>query len=234
MRAYLSYGGGVNSTALMLLLKREGVDFEAVFADHGGDYPETYEYIRYLHELGHPITVIKPNASGCSTIEEYALKYRILPSMQVRWCTRKFKIEPLMNYYEKPCIEYIGFSADERRRADRYHRTTWRRWKRGTEVRFPLVKRGITRQGCINIIKDAGLQVPIASGCWFCPFMSKLKIRKLYATYPDLYARRKRMEAKSVERGGFYFGHEGRPMSAIAPESMPPLERWSEKARGGS
>lgn len=116
-------------------------------------------------------------------------------------------------------------------RGGRYHSTTWKRWKREAEVRFPLVERNITRQGCINIIKNAGLRVPIASGCWFCPFMSKLKIRKLYATYPNLYERRKRMEAKAVERGGFYFDHEGRPMSAIAPEDMPPLEQWSKPAR---
>jgi len=41
MRKYLSHGVGVNSTALMLLLEDEGVEFESVFVDHGGDYPET-------------------------------------------------------------------------------------------------------------------------------------------------------------------------------------------------
>ena len=45
MKEYLSFGGGVNSTALMLLLLDEGIEFESVFVNHGGDYPETYEYV---------------------------------------------------------------------------------------------------------------------------------------------------------------------------------------------
>jgi len=47
MKKYLSHGMGVNSTALMLLLEDEGIEFESVFIDHGGDYPETYEYVNY-------------------------------------------------------------------------------------------------------------------------------------------------------------------------------------------
>lgn len=41
VKRYLSYGGGVNSTALLLLMHDEGLDFEAVFVDHGTDYPQT-------------------------------------------------------------------------------------------------------------------------------------------------------------------------------------------------
>jgi len=40
MKNYLSHGMGVNSTALMLLLADEGIEFESVFVYHGGDYPE--------------------------------------------------------------------------------------------------------------------------------------------------------------------------------------------------
>jgi 3'-phosphoadenosine 5'-phosphosulfate sulfotransferase (PAPS reductase)/FAD synthetase len=58
---YLSFGAGVNSTALMLYLLDRGVDFEAVFVNHGTDYPETYEYVQYLKDNGYRITVIKPN-----------------------------------------------------------------------------------------------------------------------------------------------------------------------------
>ena len=48
MPHYLSMGFGVNSVALFLLMERLGMDFEAVFVDHGGDYPETYEYAKYF------------------------------------------------------------------------------------------------------------------------------------------------------------------------------------------
>ena len=45
-RHVLSFGGGVNSAALMVVLLREGLPFdEAVFADTGGEVPETYQYL---------------------------------------------------------------------------------------------------------------------------------------------------------------------------------------------
>ena len=49
-RRYLSFGGGVNSTALMLWLLDQGIDFEAVYADHGCDWPETRAYVAMLTE----------------------------------------------------------------------------------------------------------------------------------------------------------------------------------------
>lgn len=39
MNEYLSYGAGVNSTALMLYLLDQGWDGEIIFVDHGGDHP---------------------------------------------------------------------------------------------------------------------------------------------------------------------------------------------------
>lgn len=44
MKKYLSFGGGVNSVAMMLMLLDQKDDFEAIFVDHGTDWPETYEY----------------------------------------------------------------------------------------------------------------------------------------------------------------------------------------------
>ena len=45
-RHVLSFGGGVNSVALMVVLLQEGLPFdEAVFADTGGEVPETYQYL---------------------------------------------------------------------------------------------------------------------------------------------------------------------------------------------
>jgi len=43
-RHYLSFGGGVNSVAMLLmLLDTKEYEFEAVFVDTGCEYPETYE-----------------------------------------------------------------------------------------------------------------------------------------------------------------------------------------------
>jgi 3'-phosphoadenosine 5'-phosphosulfate sulfotransferase (PAPS reductase)/FAD synthetase len=64
MMSYLSFGGGVNSTALLIYLKERGEDFETIFVNHGGDWPETYEYVNYLRDEGYEIKEIIPNEAG--------------------------------------------------------------------------------------------------------------------------------------------------------------------------
>lgn len=70
-KEYLSFGGGVNSVALYLLLEQKGVEFEAIFVNHETDYPETYEYVDYLRDQGFKITEIKPNYEGYSKKKDY-------------------------------------------------------------------------------------------------------------------------------------------------------------------
>lgn len=189
IKRYLSYGGGVNSTALMLLLEQQGLKFESIFVDHGVDYPWTYEYVKYLQAEGHPITVIKPCVDGCHTIEEYWLKYRTPPTRTNRWCTWKFKIEPFLNYIKHPAIVYVGISADERERR--------RRSYPGIEdvtIEHPLIDLGIDRLECERMILRAGLKLPRKSGCWCCPFHPETGETMRIFGYHDLLERRKRLE----------------------------------------
>ena len=226
MKHYLSHGGGVNSTALMLLLEREGGEFEGVFVDHGGDYPETYDYIRYLQEHGHKIIILKPNVNGCPTIEDYCIKYKILPSIWVRWCTEKFKITPLTKYFEKPCVCFVGIDAGERKRVIKAYR---QRAGKGVKIKYPLLERGITREECKRIITDAGLKVPRRSGCWLCPYMNHKEVRKLYVKYPDFYARRKHLE--EINPRGYRFDRNGISMSSIVGEDTRRLDEFCKTGR---
>lgn len=222
MKKYLSHGMGVNSTALMLLLEDEGIEFENVFVNHGGDYPETYEYLNYLQDEGRKITVLIPNCSGCHTIEEYALKHNLFPGIKFRWCTMKFKVDVLHSYYEHPCIDYIGISAEEAHRCRATH-------PEGLEVRYLLVEKGLTRKNCEEIIAGHGLKIPRRSGCWCCPFMRKAEVRRLFLEHPDLYKRRKHLEenvlfsSRNTRSKPFYLSGQGKSVSEMAMEHTPPL-----------
>ncbi len=188
IKMYLSYGGGVNSTAMLLLLKDEGWEFESVYVDHGCDWPETIEYVRMMREVwDYPITILKPFVQGCKTLEEYLQKYKMIPSRANRWCTGKFKIRPLHQYAEKPCFQLIGFSTDEENRAKISLRE-------GIENRFPLLEYRVSRKGCEKIIRDHHLPVPIKSGCWFCPFQRIGQWKKLRIDHPDLFCKAKTLE----------------------------------------
>jgi len=180
LQEYLSFGGGVNSVALYLLLKEKGIDFEAIFVNHETDYPETYKYIDYLRKNGFAITEIKPNVKGFSSLYEYCTAYKFLPSCYLRWCTSKFKTIPFYKHVEKPCVVHIGYSAEET------HRFLDRK-RKGVEYKYLLVEEGVNRRDCIQIIKDAGLKIPPKSGCFICPFQSKKQLRRLYREHLDLF-----------------------------------------------
>ncbi len=188
MKMYLSYGGGVNSTAMLLLLKDEGWDFESIYVDHGCDWPETREYVRLIREVwGYPITVLNPVIRGCNTLEGYLRKYSMIPSRVKRFCTHDWKVVPIHKYVQKPCFMLIGFSTDEEKRAVLHSED-------GIDNRFPLLEYKISRKECVKIIQRHHLPVPIKSGCWFCPFQRVGQWKKLRREHPDLFCRAKSLE----------------------------------------
>ena len=158
LKNYLSFGGGVNSVAMYLLLKDQGVDFEAVFVDHGTDWPETYKYVDMFKEK-YPLTVLKPNVQGSKSLYEHCWNYYMVPSFKNRWCTDKFKRTPLLKYHKKPCFVMIGFDWGERHRAKIFS-------KNGEEYRYPLIENEIDRHGCKDLIIKHNLTVPSKSGCF--------------------------------------------------------------------
>lgn len=221
MKKYLSLGGGVNSTALFLLLLDEGEEFEVIFADPGSEYPETYANIECLFQL-HPITVLPGKVDGLYLFD-YCMKYQILPLRFARWCTDKFKVRIIHNYVEKPCIMWIGIDAGES------HRVRFAN-KPSIENEYPLVDRGINRAMCKKIIEEHGLEVPPKSGCFFCPFQRKGEFTRLRIDYPDLFCKARRMEQVVNER----LAKEGRkplylldaPIDVIAKKDQLDMFGW--------
>lgn len=191
MKTYLSYGVGVNSTAMLILLANEGEEFESIYVDHGCDWPETRDYVKMISQK-YPITILKPNVEGFDNLYEYCWYHRMVPLFSRRFCTSKFKVRVIQKYVETPCFQYIGFAADEAHRA----KTTA---FKGSENRFPLIERGIDRKGCVEIIKNAALSVPIKSGCYFCIFQRVGEWRKLRREHPDLFCKAQQLEQRNVE-----------------------------------
>src|ERR1035438_359327 len=107
-----SYGGGVNSTAMLIGLaeRKEVVDL-ILFSDTGGEKPETYHYVAKMSEwckknLGHYITTVskstkrqgRHHAPGYAlTLEQHCLDTKTMPSVAygMKSCSLKFKREPI-------------------------------------------------------------------------------------------------------------------------------------------
>lgn len=194
----LSYGGGVNSVALMILVIRENLPLdEVVFADTGGEVPETYDYLAitrgYLQTQGIPFTVV---AKRGPSLYANAWRRRVLPSAVWRWCTRDYKVTPILRHYRslgKHVNQYLAIAWDE------IERLKDSRVDYVTNL-YPLVDRRITRADCVVLIEEAGLPVPPKSSCFFCPFGSLDRWRWLHETHPTLY-----QEATALEEHSKHF-----------------------------
>jgi 3'-phosphoadenosine 5'-phosphosulfate sulfotransferase (PAPS reductase)/FAD synthetase len=197
MRNYLSFGGGVNSVALYLYLIEQGINFEAIFVDHSTDWPENYQFVYNFAEK-YPLTILYPDVEATEKIEgfhslyEYCYYKKIIPSMMLRWCTDKFKVQIVNRYIEKPCFMNIGFDAGETRRAKI-------NYNNGIENRFPLIEANINRDGCKKIIRSHGLAVPQKSGCYICPFQKRTQWIELRKRHPDLFCAAEQLENQCIE-----------------------------------
>lgn len=212
MKNYLSFGGGVNSVAMMLLLLDEDIEFEAVFVDHGTDWPETYEYFEmfqgWLEKKGYKkITVLKPKEG---TLYDYCYEKSMVPCIYPRWCTRQFKISIIHKYYEKPCFQFIGIDYSEKHRAKI-------NIEKEVENRYPLIEFEIDRDKCKQIIKKYNLTVPIKSGCFICPYQRTDQWKDLRKKHPDLFCKAEILEKRNIE----YRKSKGKKIMYLSPKKIP-------------
>lgn len=190
MTDYQSFGYGVNSVALAEVLKHHPTK---LFSDTGSESLETYSYINYYEkELGNHVIHLNEPVQGHSTLYDYCVAYNTVPHRAFRWCTDKFKRQPLNRFYKNDgeVTVFMGIAYDERHRAkvEKKGKITYK---------YPLVENGVTRKQCVEIIIESGLRVPPKSGCWFCPFQSKQSWLRLLRDHPDQYELAVQLEQNS-------------------------------------
>jgi hypothetical protein len=209
----LNYGGGTNSTAAAVGLHQRKVRPDLViFADTGGEKPETYQYLEifsdYLESINFPpLTIVRHKTlSGCNTLEEKCLQGQTLPSIAYGFksCSSTWKRSPIEKFenHWQPAIDcwqsggkiikLLGYDAGEERRATRQ--------EDGKHLlRFPLIEWGWTREKCIFEIRKAGLPLPGKSSCFFCPSTKKTEVLNLKNKYPDLFERALKIERTAAQ-----------------------------------
>jgi hypothetical protein len=208
----VSYGAGLNSTALLVGLWERGVTPDHItFADTKGETPATYQHLEYMQEWcrakGFPAIVIvtKVDKHGDEiSLEQHCLNHNMLPSLAYGFksCSIRHKVAPMDKYFNnlpsaktewkegRKIVKYIGYDADEPQRAkieeDAKYIYEW-----------PLIDWDWGRDECREAIIRGGVHVPPKSSCFFCPAHKQHEIRRMATVYPDLAERALQMESNA-------------------------------------
>lgn len=241
----ISYGGGVQSTAMIVLAVQGRIpDIDAaLFANVGDDseHPDTLRYVRdvarpYAHAHGLPVCEIGRGIDLAARVADTA--YRSIPipvyvgdgAPGTRQCTARWKIGPVQQWLrdhgatrQQPAEVLIGISVDEILRLNNRRAGTV-----DTPV-YPLIDLGLSRADCERVIADAGLPVPGKSSCYFCPFQRPSQWVRLAETRPDLFAKAQRLEAAVLTkravlgRDPAYLTRFGAPLVDVIDRDQLPL-----------
>jgi len=216
----VSFGGGTNSTAMLIGLQERGERPDVItFADTGSEHEYTYRHIAemevWLLGAGFPgITIVKPTQPKMvedGSLFNECVRLGRLPSKAYGngSCSMKWKIEP-QNIFNrklanqkgidlKDITRLVGYDADE---YHRYEKAIALQDRQPTKLRFPLIEWDWGRDECIEAIKRAGLSQPGKSSCVMCPSMKRHEILALRKNYPDTLAAVLEMEKRAMAGDG--------------------------------
>lgn len=236
----LSYGGGVQSVAMVVLAATERLPVPdyIICADTGREARSTWRYVEqtlmpYLqsvklaerfHVAPHDLaTVDLYGKNGDLLLPAYTAAGK-LPT----FCSNEWKGRVVQRYLRargvERCNMWIGFSLDE---ADRVkHNKADEGWCKRV---YPLLDLMLTRSDCEAIITQAGLPLPVKSACHMCPHRTNEEWRHIRDNYPDQWQEAIEIDEEIREadlQGGVYL-HKSRVPLAVAD-----LDKDDSRERG--
>ncbi|WP_220183383.1 hypothetical protein [Sphaerisporangium album] len=196
------------------LAPREIPRYDAViFADTQFEPDAVYKHLEKLQEIAHAadIPFIRISAGN---IRHDALKpsghYATMPlhilgdqggrGMLRRQCTDEYKVKPIRRSVRavlgapiedghvgkvpagRYAMQHIGFSFDEERRVRDEPPGAY------NELEYPLIRLRMTRQDCMDMLAQYGLENTPKSACIGCPFSGNSRWRAMRDTQPDDWA----------------------------------------------
>jgi len=241
-----STGGGVQSTACLVLAAQGKIPYDTFIFSNVGDKAESPATIQYLKEVTRPyakkhgikwvdVAWVDRNGKQRDLLDDLMESERSIniPAFMPggmpgnRQCTLAYKIKPIAKWIKNNapgCTLGKGISTDEP------HRATPSRESDGYTSAYPLIELGISRSDCLLIAKDAGLPQPPKSSCWFCPFKTTDQWVTMRRENPELFDQAIQLEKilqerrKTLGKDKVYLssigGRRGVALDQVIPEQL--------------
>jgi 3'-phosphoadenosine 5'-phosphosulfate sulfotransferase (PAPS reductase)/FAD synthetase len=241
MKRFISFSGGVESTTMCILY---GKGATAIWCDTGAEHPEMYERISYaeerlkeIHGGDFELLRIKPNVKikgkYIDNLIDAIIEWKFMPTVRERWCTGKFKIEPIDKFLKQQgeCELMIGFNADEEPEKDR----TGNFMKcKNVKYTYPLYDDGIDRAECESLLYQHRLHpnFPIfmkRGGCYMCLFKDVPQYKAMCLFQKETFDKVKKLEHDYQGTRKRFFpiiAHKGISMQMIEDELNSEIRNW--------
>lgn len=252
-----SCGGGVQSTACLVLAAQGIIPYRTFVFANVGDNAESPQTIRYIAEVLKPfaaehdikwVDVRKPEGAECADL--YDELHRPTKGIRIpvhlpgsgpinRDCTSGWKIRPIAKWIKANvpgCTLGKGISCDEP------HRATPSRESDCYISAYPLIELGYHRSDCLQIARSAGLPQPPKSSCWFCPYKTTEQWTIMRRDHPELFAKaaalEKHLQAKRAasDKDPCYLSGLGarrsRNLADVIPDQLGLFPEWYDEQDG--
>lgn len=194
----LSFGGGVQSTVLALMVVRGEIEAPNVvlFADTGNESEATYQHVVKVFSALHKSGVRVERVSAGSIVDDVLLASKKDSGVRVgqppfyvagtggrlegklwRKCSSEYKIKPMEKFIRRECGIEKGGRFPAGFRVEKWLGITTDEASRMKPsrnkwelVRWPLIEMGMTRWDCHRWLKSAGWGVVPKSSCLICPY----------------------------------------------------------------
>lgn len=206
---YMSLGGGVQSGTMAEMIVEGDLPKPdvVIFADTGDEPQDVYRYVEYLGTRLSSVGVKLRTVTAGNIVDDLASgkgRFAAIPAYTVdgngkkghlrRQCTNEYKIVPIeravreemlvsgLSYFDKrdylrtrrgiKVEAWLGISLDEVARM----KPSRKKWITNT---WPLIQKKMTRNDCVNWLRNHDLPIPNKSSCRICPFHDNNYWRKL-------------------------------------------------------
>lgn len=189
--ANVSYSGGKDSLATLLVVTKAIGKVPMLFADTGLEFPETYENVRAVSEkYGLEVLRTDGNNTFWETFAEQGP-----PAVNARWCCRVCKLSPVANFIQDrwgECLSFIGqrrYESATRAQSDR----VWRNRNVRAQLSAAPIHNWTALHVWLYIMRERAPYNALYGhrldriGCFMCPSSDMALIHMIAEEYPDLW-----------------------------------------------
>ena len=190
----VSYSGGKDSLATLLLVRDCVEHVEVLFVDTGLEFPETVENVSTVAR--HYNISVKSFSAGdvfWQSIERFGP-----PTVEARWCCKTCKLGPISmlieEHFPNGCLTFIGqrkYESEGRARSDKVWKNPWI----GNQIAASPIQNWTALHIWLYLFWKGAPYNPLYEqgfdriGCWLCPSGSLAEMKRIEALHPHLWAK---------------------------------------------